>query len=161
MSPLLPTPQRQVTDEVAADPLVQLCAFYVGQTEYVIDIMRIDEILQAQRVTQVPNAPSWVEGVMNLRGSLIPVVDLRKRLGAKGEAPRRLKPKWLVTFVGRRRVAMVVDGVSEVVRVRKSELKPVPPFVAAGVTPAVVGACGPADRTKLLLNIKVLLRESP
>ena len=137
----------------------QLCAFFVGPVEYAIDIMRIDEILQPQRSTPVPNAPPWVVGVMNLRGGMVPVVDLRARLGIEGAAPARLKSKWLVCFVGRRRVALIVDGVSEVVRVDRSELKPVPPFVAQGLNPAVIAACGSADRTRLLLNIKVLLRQ--
>ena len=140
---------------------VQLCAFFVGPVEYVIDIMRIDEILLPQRVTPVPNAPAWVEGVMNLRGAMVPVVDLRKRLGiTHGAPPARMKPKWLVTLIGRRRVALIVDGVSEVVRVTPAELKPVPPFVTQGVNPAVIGACGAADRMKLLLNVKVLLQEA-
>ncbi|MBX5484754.1 MAG: purine-binding chemotaxis protein CheW [Myxococcaceae bacterium] len=122
--------------------------------------MRIDEILRPQRVSPVPNAPAWVEGVMNLRGAMVPVVDLRKRLAIAGAAPPRMKPKWLVTLVGRRKVALVVDGVSGVVRVTRAEIAPVPPFVTQGVNPAVIAACGPADRIKLLLNIKVLLREA-
>lgn len=156
MSSLLPVPALPAEN---AEPAVQLCAFFVGPIEYAVDIMRIDEILQPQRVTPVPDAPAWVEGVMNLRGVLVPVVDLRRRLAISAPPPPRLKPKWIVTFLGRRRVALVVDGVSEVVRVRKSDLKPVPPFVSQGVNPAVIGACGPAERMKLLLNIKVLLRE--
>jgi purine-binding chemotaxis protein CheW len=137
----------------------QLCAFFVGAVEYAIDIMRIDEILQPQRVTQVPDAPAWVEGVMNLRGALVPVVDLRRRLVVTSKPPPRLKPKWLVTLLGRRRVALVVDGVSEVVRARKDELKPVPPFMSQGVHPAVIGAWGPPDRIRLLLNVKALLQD--
>lgn len=140
---------------------VQLCAFFVGAVEYAIDIMRIDEILQPQRVTAVPNAPSWLEGVMNLRGVLVPVVDLRRRLSVTSAPPPRLKPKWLVVLIGTRRVALIVDGVSEVVRTKRSELKPVPPFVTQGVNAAVVGACGPADRLRLLLNVKALLRQEP
>lgn len=142
-----------------AETTLQLCAFYVGPVEYVIDIMRIDEILLPQRVTPVPNAPGWVDGVMNLRGAMVPVVDLRKRLGIEGAPPKRLKPKWLVALFGRRRVALVVGGVSEVVRVTRAELKPVPPFVSQGLNPAVIGACGTPDRMKLLLNVKVLLKE--
>ena len=138
----------------APAPQVQLCAFFVGATEYAIDIMRVDEILQPQSVTRVPEAPEWVEGVMNLRGHLVPVVDLKKRLGAKGDAPARLKPKWIVALVGRRRVALSVDGVSEVARVPKDALKPLP---SMGTQDAVVGAFGPPERVRLLLNIKAVL----
>lgn len=158
MRPTEQAPPRSSGDRPDEDPSHQLCAFFVGSTEYAIDIMRVDEILQPQRVTPLPAAPPWVDGVMNLRGALIPVVDLRRRLQATGRPPRPMKPKWLVTFVGRRRVALVVDGVSEVLRVRRSDLKPVPSVTAGAVgAPAVVGACGPADRMRLLLDIKVLL----
>lgn len=141
------------------DSTVQLCAFFVGAAEYAIDIMRIDEILQPQRFTEVPDAPPWVLGVMNLREALVPVIDLRRRLGVISRAPPRYKPKWLVAFVGRRRVALAVDGVSEVLRVPRSALKPVPPFVQHGLHPAVIGACGPPDRTRLLLHLKALLQQ--
>lgn len=160
MSPVLPIlPAPPAEQDSPGDRVAQLCGFFVGPVEYAIDLMRIDEILQPQRVTPLPNAPPWVMGVMNLRGALVPVVELRSRLRIGGQAPARLKPKWLVCLVGRRRVALIVDGVSEVMRVRRSELKPVPPFVDRGLDPAVIGACGPADRTRLLLNVKVLLRE--
>lgn len=159
MSPILAAPPRPEAAPGEADPSVQLCAFFVGETEYAIDIMRVDEILQPHPVTAFPKAPGWVDGVMNLRGVLIPVVDLRRRLGAQGSPPRNLEPRWLVAFVGKRRVALVVDGVSEVVRARRSELKPVPPSLSSGVSPAVVGACGPSEGARLLLDIKALVRE--
>src|SRR5947199_8881388 len=99
---------------------VQLCAFWVGGDEYVIDIMRVEEILQPQRVTAVPRAPKFVEGVLNLRGGIVPVVDLRKRLEPSTQPPPRAKPKLLVCWLARRRVGLLVDGVSEVIRVQKS-----------------------------------------
>ncbi len=138
-------------------PLVQLCAFFVGGTEYAIDIMRVDEILQPQAVTRVPEAPDWVDGVMNLRGHLVPVVDLRKRLGSRGTPPPRLKPKWIVALVGRRRVALAVDGVSEVARVPKEALQPLPDLGPRAAPGAVLGAFGPPERVRLLLNIKAVL----
>ncbi len=138
---------------------VQLCAFYVGGTEYAVDIMRVDEILQPQRVTPLPDAPPWIEGVMNLRGQLVPVVDLRSRLGAKGTPPPRLKPKWVVTLVGRRRIALAVDGVSEVARVSRNALRPLPSLgLSRTEASPVIGGFGPPERVRLLLDVKALLR---
>ena len=147
--------------EEGVDAWVQLCAFYVGKEEYAVDILRVEEILHPLPVTAVPHAPAFVEGVVNLRGLIIPVVDLRKRLGA-GPPPPRIKPKMMVSLVGGRRVALLVDGVSEVIRLRKSELKPSPTMSLGAAAPYVIGVCGPANRLKLLLNLKAVLQaDSP
>jgi purine-binding chemotaxis protein CheW len=140
-----------------ADTLVQLCAFFVGNEEYVLDIMRVEEILPPQRVTPIPHAPSFVEGVLHLRGIILPVVDLRRRL--LGQAtPGTPKTRLLVCRLGTRRVAVRVDRVAEVLRVRKGDIKPAPALVVAGRSPFVVGVCGPPERLRLLLDLKALLR---
>ncbi|WP_257461209.1 chemotaxis protein CheW [Archangium lipolyticum] len=148
-------------DEAAAreerDPLVQLCAFFVGPEEYAVDIMRVEEILPPQRLTPIRGAPPFIEGVIHLRGSIIPVVDLRKRLLGGEAPPATPKTRLLVCWLGRRRVALVVDRVSEVVRMRRSEIKPAPAIGAVGPAPFVVGVCGPPERLKLLLDVKALL----
>ena len=141
----------------AADLQVQLCAFFVGNEEYVLDIMRVEEILPPQRITPIPHAPSFVEGVLHLRGTLLPVVDLRRRL--LGQAtPESPKSRLLVCRLGPRRVAVRVDRVAEVLRVRRGDIKPAPSMVVAGRSPFVVGVCGPPDRLRLLLDLKALLR---
>jgi purine-binding chemotaxis protein CheW len=142
-----------------APDAVQLCAFYVGGDEYVVDIMRVEEILLPQRVTAVPRAPPFVEGVVNLRGVIVPVIRLARRLEPKGPPPPRAKPKLLVCWVGRRRVGLMVDGVSEVMRVNRSAIKPAPSIATPGADPLVIGVCGPPDRLRLLLDVKALLAE--
>ncbi|QDE69710.1 MULTISPECIES: chemotaxis protein CheW [Myxococcus] len=156
---LLPRRPHAVTDEVAsaADLVVQLCAFFIGAEEYVLDIMRVEEILPLQRITPIPHAPAFVEGVVHLRGLILPVVDLRFRLlGAPG--PETPKTRLLVCKLGTRRVAVKVDRVAEVLRVRRGDIKPAPALMVAGHTPFVVGVCGPPDRLRLLLDLKALLR---
>lgn len=156
---LLARRPRAVLDAPAqeADALVQLCAFFVGNEEYVLDIMRVEEILPLQRVTPIPHAPSFVEGVLHLRGIILPVVDLRRRL--LGQAtPETPKSRLLVCRLGTRRVAVRVDRVAEVLRVRRGDIKPAPALVVAGRSPFVVGVCGPPDRLRLLLDLKALLR---
>ena len=138
------------------DPLVQLCAFFVGAEEYVVDIMRVEEILPPQRLTPIRGAPAFIEGVIHLRGSILPVVDLRKRLLGP-DAPVPTRTRLLVCWLGRRRVAFAVDRVSEVVRLRRSEIKPAPAIGAVGPAPFVVGVCGKPEQLKLLLDLKALL----
>ncbi len=163
------------SDEAAAreerDPLVQLCAFFVGPEEYAVDIMRVEEILPPQRLTPIRGAPPFIEGVIHLRGSILPVVDLRKRLLGP-DAPASPKTRLLVCWLGRKRVAFAVDRVSEVVRLRRSKIKPAPAVGAVGPAPFVVGVCGEQaqeqqskqskqpeqpQRLKLLLDLKALL----
>ncbi|XXF80519.1 chemotaxis protein CheW [Myxococcaceae bacterium GXIMD 01537] len=154
---LLPRPPRASGPEAPRDPPVQLCAFMVGREEYVVDIMRVVEILPPQLVTPIPRAPALVEGVLHLRGAILPVVDLRKRL-LGSDVPETPRSRLLVCLLGRRRVAVRVDRVTEVVRALRSELKPAPPLVAGGQAPFVVGVWGPPERPRLLLDLKALLR---
>ncbi|MFP2897398.1 chemotaxis protein CheW, partial [Corallococcus sp. 4LFB] len=79
-------------DAPVAEAEVQLCAFFVGNEEYVLDIMRVEEILPPQRVIPIPHAPAFVEGVLHLRGAMLPVVDLRRRLlGQPAQETRRTR----------------------------------------------------------------------
>lgn len=154
---ILSRPPRSEGVEAPADPLVQLCSFQVGREDYVVDILRVVQILLPQPVTPIPRAPSIVEGVLHLRGAILPVVDLRKRLLGE-DAPETSRTRLLVCLLGRRRVALRVDRVTEVLRVRRSEIKPAPSLVAGGRAPFVVGVCGPPERLRLLLDLKALLR---
>ncbi|NOK34302.1 chemotaxis protein CheW [Corallococcus exercitus] len=144
-------------DAPVADAEVQLCAFFVGNEEYVLDIMRVEEILPPQRVIPIPHAPAFVEGVLHLRGAMLPVVDLRRRLlGQPAQETRRTR--MLVCRLGARRVVARVDRVAEVLRVRRGDIKPAPALMSGGRTPFVVGVCGPPERLRLLLDLKALLR---
>jgi purine-binding chemotaxis protein CheW len=149
-------PNREPSELPVHEPLVQLCAFQVGAEEYAVDIMRVEEILPPQPLTAIPRAPAYVEGVLQLRGAVLPVVDLRKRLlGPGAAAPARTR--LLICLLGRRRVAMAVDRVTEVVHVRRSDIKPAPALLAGNARPFVVGVWGPPTRLKLLLDLKALL----
>ncbi|HEY3447145.1 MAG TPA: chemotaxis protein CheW [Myxococcales bacterium] len=139
------------------DEIVQLCAFVVGGEEYVVDIMRIKEIIPPLRITPVPHAPEFIEGVVNLRGAIIPVVDLRRRLSMPVTEPTK-KSKVVICSVGGRRVGLVVDAVTEVLRIPRSAIRRTPRMLLVSGGPRFfLGVCGPADRLKLLLNVKALL----
>lgn len=138
---------------------LQLCAFFVGKEEYAIDIRRVEEILHPMPITPLPRAPSYLEGVVSLRGAVVPVVDVRKRLGAP--VTPNGKAKLLVCLIGRKRLGLLVDRVTQVVRTTASELKPAPPLSREGLMPCVVGVYGPPERMKLLLDVKALLQPDP
>ncbi len=146
-----------------ADPLAQLCTFRVGGEDYALDIMRVREIIHPLPITPVPRAPAFVEGVIRLRGDVIPVLDVRKRLGLPIAAPTR-KSRFLVVNVARRRIALVVDEVREVLRLPRSEIRPAPVLGAEAGPRFFLGVCG-GERVggrggaslRLLLNVKALL----
>ncbi len=150
---------------VAPGDAVELCAFRVGEEEYVIDLRRVREILHAGPITAVPRAPEGIEGVMNVRGNVIPVVDVRKRLRVEPRPGSR--PKVLVVQVAGRVLGLVVDAVVEVVRTTRSAIGP-PPVSIAGAR-LFLGVCGAREarptgvrlrsvrKLRLLLNVKALL----
>ena len=109
--------------------LTQLVAFGVADGDYAVDIMRIKEIINPVPVTPMPKAPPFIEGVIELRGAILPIVDVRKRFDLPTTAPTRAT-KYLIVSVdlGEHRaiVGLVVDRVSEPLRVPKSDIKPAP-----------------------------------
>jgi purine-binding chemotaxis protein CheW len=141
-----------------ADPLAQLCTFRIGGEDYAIDIMRVREIIHPLPITPVPRAPAFVEGVIRLRGDVIPVVDVRKRL-ALPVTPETRKSRFLVVNVAGRRIALVVDEVREVLRLPRSAIRPAPSLGSTGPR-FFLGVCGgerSGSALRLLLNVKALL----
>jgi purine-binding chemotaxis protein CheW len=152
------------------EALAQLCTFRVGGEDYALDIMRVREIIPPAPVTKVPRAPPFVEGVVRLRGEVIPVLDVRRRLGLPMTPPTR-KTKYLIVSVAGRRLGLVVDEVTEVLRIPRSQLRPPPALFDGGGPRFFLGVCGGeggatatgrrsqsrAGRLRLLLNVKALL----
>lgn len=144
------------------DPLVQLCTFRIGGEDYAVDIMRVREIIRPLPITPVPRAPAFVEGVVRLRGEVVPVLDVRKRLGVEAR-PDTPRTRFLVVHVAARRIALVVDQVTEVLRLPRSEIRPAPSLGPAEGPRFFLGACGGdagGRGLRLLLNVKALLDPS-
>jgi purine-binding chemotaxis protein CheW len=136
---------------------VQLCVFRAGDEELVVDIMRVQEIIPPLPVTKVPAAPDGIEGVVNLRGAIVPVVDVRARLGLP-EPTQTPRPRLIVCRVGPHLVGLKVDAVSNVVRVDTSVLKPAP-MGAAEKTPKIIGVCPAGGKMRLLLDVRALIAQ--
>jgi len=135
---------------------LELACFTLGDATFAADIMRIKEIIRPQKLTRLPKAPSFVEGVLNLRGSVIPVIDLRKRFDVP-ERASLMESRLLVVSVSRQLVGLVVDDVTEVVTVPVSDIKP-PPAVVEGVgAEYLIGVCLIRDLLVMLLNLDAIL----
>lgn len=137
----------------------QLVVFQLAGETYGVDIGCVQEIIRMQPVTTVPRTPSFVEGVINLRGRIIPVIDLRKRFGlplAEATASSRI----IVVEVSGLVVGLIVDSVSEVLRLPQEDIEPTPPIVAGVDTAYLKGVGKWNDRLVILLDVAKVLRES-
>ena len=139
MNELVPSqnnlPTQQSNGEVgarASDVLLHLVTFDLMGEEFGVPILDVREIILMSDITPVPNAPTFVEGVINLRGQIIPIVDLRKRfnLAHKGDAT---KNRIVVVEVGHNVLGLIVDGDSEVLRIPADFVKPAPALIAGGI----------------------------
>lgn len=139
--------------------LIQLVTFKIADEEFGVDILKVQEIIRMMPITKVPNAPPFVEGVINLRGKVIPVIDMRKRFGMPSsthDSQTRIKVMDLQGQV----VGFVVDAVSEVLRIKESTVEPPPPVVAGVGSEYMRGVGKLQDRLLILLDLDKLLTES-
>jgi purine-binding chemotaxis protein CheW len=140
------------TETSSRDEVVQLAAFRVGGEEYVVDIRRVREIIRVVPITPVRKGPQFVEGVINLRGSVIPIIDLRRRFELpQEESPQR---KIIIMSIDGRVLGLMVDAVTEVVRVPRGSIRPAPGLLEAARAPYFLGVCHYRGRTLVLLNVK-------
>ncbi len=103
--------------------VLQLVSFQLGPEEYAIDILSVQEIIRLVEITHVPNAPHYVEGVVNLRGKVIPIINLRTRLGLSTAEPTK-DTRIVVVEVGHLILGFIVDSVEEVLRLPEEFIEP-------------------------------------
>ena len=138
----------------------QVLTFVLGNETYGVDILRVQEIRGFSAVTKIPHAPSHVLGVLNLRGSIVPIVDLRMRFSldrAEYNAVTVIIVLSVQSATGRRDFGVVVDGVSDVVDVKKAEVRPAPELGSASATEYILGLVPVAERMVVLLDIDCLI----
>lgn len=137
---------------IEGEEILQLVSFKIGDEEFGVDILRVQEINRMMNLTKVPNAPHFVDGVINLRGRIIPIVDLRCRLGMERSA-HNMNTRIIVVELAKNTVGFVVDEVSEVLRIPKSITEP-PPSMVAGINSEFISAVGKLEgRLLILLDI--------
>ena len=138
--------------------IIQLVTFRLGEEEYGVDILKVHEINRMMDITAVPNAPKCIEGVINLRGKVIPVINLRRKFGLPHkEADAR--SKIVVVDVGMA-AGIIVDSVSEVLRINSDVIEPPPPMTAAIGSEYILGVGKLKERLLILLDIERLLGAS-
>ncbi len=135
--------------------LLQLVSFRIGEEEFGLDILRVQEIIRLQELTRVPNSPEFVEGVINLRGKVIPVIALRKRFGL-AQLPPSKQTRIVVIEVQGSVLGFIVDSVSEVLRISAATVEP-PPRLGKVEREYVSGMGKLENRLLILLDVDRLM----
>jgi len=146
------TPCREETEE-NPEEIFQLVSFHVGSEEYAIDILGVQEIIRMVELTPVPQAPHFVEGVINLRGKVIPVLDLRVRFGLPSIKPTN-DTRIIVIETNHILLGFIVDSVSEVLRVPESLIEP--PLISRQGSDFQKGVGRVEGRLLIVLDLDVL-----
>jgi len=134
----------------------QLVVFSIGNESYGVDVEAVESIIKMQEITKLPHAPEFVEGVTNLRGSVVPILDLRRRFGLAPEEATR-DTRIMIVNMNENHVGMVVDAVTQVVRISAESIEP-PPQMAMTVNSAFIrGIAKLDDMLIILLDLRKVL----
>jgi len=138
---------------------VQLVTFQLGEEDYGIDIMAVDSIVRVQDIRAIPNAPGYVEGIFNLRGDIIPVINLHKRFHLKkaelSEEDEQLSG-FIVIDINGMKLAVIIDKVSRVVSIDTSKIQPPPQMISGIGAEYIQGVYNKEDGYLIILDINRL-----
>jgi purine-binding chemotaxis protein CheW len=135
---------------------IQLACFNLGDNLFAVDIMRIREIILPLKLSSLPGSSHLLEGVINLRGTVIPVMEMRKRFGMPA-APDGVKGKLLIVSLARLTLALAVDDVMEVITVPTRDIKPMLDSTDGVSMEYLLGVCLSDDRVYMILDVDSLL----
>ncbi len=136
---------------------LHIVGFRVGAETFGVPITCVHEIVRVPEITSVPDSPAFVEGVINLRGKIVSVVDLRKRFGEK-DATRNKKNRVIVVDSEGKLVGLIVDSASEVMKIPQSEIEPPPRVLGDGDMGYVTGVGKLKDRLIILVDLNRVLQ---
>jgi purine-binding chemotaxis protein CheW len=134
----------------------EFLTFTLGKESYAIDILKVQEIRGYETPTRIANAPEFIKGVINLRGHIVPIVDMRLKLGV-GEARYDNNTVVIVLNILKRVVGIVVDSVSDVITLAADAIKPPPEFGATLKTEYIVGLASVGEELLILVDIERLM----
>ena len=142
-----------------SDDLLQLVSFNLGDELFGIDILKVQEINRLVEITKVPSTPDFVEGVINLRGKVIPIIDLRKRFTLRLKEQDK-DTRIIVVDISDMVMGMIVDSVSEVLRLPSSTVEPAPEIATSIDSQYIRGVAKLENRLLILLDLSRIFKES-
>jgi purine-binding chemotaxis protein CheW len=141
------------------DELIQLVSFMLDREEYGVEVLKVREIIRMPTITKMPNAAQYVEGIINLRGKVIPIISMRKRFGGL-ECENGNQTRIIIMDVASGMTGFIVDGVSEVIRVRSSEIQPPPSMVSGGIGQEfITGVFNRTDKLLIIIDVNRMFSE--
>jgi len=143
-------------DRKGTGDLKQFISFSIGEEEYGLELLRVKEVIRIREITWLPKAPSFVKGIINLRGDVIPVIDLRERFGL-GARETAASARVIVVEVEQRLIGMVVDSASQAVRIPADQIDPPPPMLGGFSQEFITGVGKLDDKLIILLNTDAIL----
>lgn len=155
-------PTTDSTVEIAnndRDKAMQLVGFKIGKELFGVDILSVQEIIRSTPITPIPDSPDFIEGVINLRGNIIPVIDLRKRLNLLNDGSKENNLWVVILNVNNRVTGFIVDQVTQVLKINADSIKPAPDIVVTGLQRHyIIGVCKIDDSLLVLLDFNQILR---
>ena len=136
--------------------LRQFISFSVGEEEYGLELLRVKEVIRVREITWLPKAPSFVKGIINLRGDVIPIIDLRDKFGLETRE-QTAQTRVIVVEVEGRLMGMVVDSASQVVRIPADQIDAPPPVLGGLSQEFITGVGKTEDKLVILLNVDAIL----
>lgn len=150
--------ERLKTETNTVDESMQLVGFAIGRELFGVDILKVREIIRDAAITSIPNSPDFVEGVINLRGNIIPVIDLRMRLNLLQKEKSEEKIWILILEIEGRITGFRVDSVTKVLKILVRSIEPPPEIVTAGLESQYIdGVCDIDGRLLILLDFARIL----
>jgi purine-binding chemotaxis protein CheW len=140
------------------EQLIQLVGFVIGEELFGVNILMVQEIIRETPITPIPDSPEFIEGVINLRGNIIPIIDLRKRLNLKLKENR--EDYWIIILnIDGRVTGFIVDLVTQVLKIEAKIVKPPPDIVVAGLKSQYIrGVCKIDEHLLVLLDFHHILQ---
>ena len=140
------------------EEILQFVTFTLNNEEYGVDILSVQEINRITEITRVPNSAEYVEGVVNLRGKVIPIINLRTKFGFE-EKPEDTSSRIIIMEINNITNGLIVDAVSEVLRIPSSIIEPTPPMSSDRNSQFIRGIAKLDNRLIILLDIDRLISE--
>ena len=142
------------------EQFLQLVGFFIGRQQFGVNILMVQEIIREAPISNIPNSPDFIEGVINLRGSIIPVIDLRTRLDLQADVRNQNGDTWiLIVNVDGRVTGFMVDSVTKVLKLHTSNIEPPPDIVVEGLkSQYIYGVCKMDDGLVILLDFEKILQ---
>lgn len=134
---------------------VQLVTFSLQKEEYGVEVLKVREIIRMPKITQLPKSPEFIEGMINLRGTVIPVINLRKKF-CMPETNFDNQTRIIVMDTQGKLTGFIVDGVSEVIRIHENDIQPTPTIMNNGSSECMIGIINRSKNITIILDLDMI-----